>query len=152
MTYSIGFIVLFSLDAMPLEIFSHKSKAYLSGLNFAIVLSQIINLTLYSERKHMMRLGGREWDLESIRINCGTNIALFFGKIVWTFIHSTRILHYHSINSEAEIIDRKLNERLKSIQFKFRIVKRAAKNMHAGCEKYTLELSTMSCQITTPIK
>ena len=89
----LGFVMIISLDALPVEILSHKLKFYFIIAQFCIHGSSAINWMFggrpigfqeSSFRSYTLRLESKEWDLENITVACYTNIILFMGKIVWT--------------------------------------------------------------------
>ena len=80
--------VIFAFDAIPWEVFSHKTKAYWTALFFVYYSFLNIYHSLFVNEKHMFRLGWRDWDLVSISLTSSVNITLFLGKIAWNaFTH-----------------------------------------------------------------
>ena len=80
------------LDAIPVEILSHKGKTYFFTMYFFVYFIVWIFLSFVSPyekatgRTWKYRIGDQEWDLASIAATCHLNITLFIGRIVWTSI------------------------------------------------------------------
>ena len=85
-------VLVLLLDAIPVEILSHKGKTYFFMMAFFVYFIISIWLSFMSSyetdtgRTWKYRIGNQEWDLASIAATCYLNFTLFMGRIVWTSI------------------------------------------------------------------
>ena len=85
-------VSLLVLDAIPVEILSHKGKTYFFMMAFFVYFNISIRLSFMSPyekatgRTWKYRIGNQEWDLASISATCFLNLTLFIGRIAWTAI------------------------------------------------------------------